>query len=148
MDNHEVHRENNTSIPYIPLPLQGGTGTAPPAVWVRQIRKDCREVQWLFDCVKTGFVSPKSLLWSKGRGLSNHHPPQSHKPSTLGMLFVFPLDFLGLVLCSVNEIAKRNGFVWCNLRLPPHISHLWMQEAMEFLVTPAVPVSTVFAHWR
>ncbi|CAK9095679.1 unnamed protein product [Durusdinium trenchii] len=24
----------------IPLPTSGGTGTAPPAVWVRQIRKD------------------------------------------------------------------------------------------------------------
>ncbi|CAK9000439.1 unnamed protein product, partial [Durusdinium trenchii] len=28
----------------IPLPTSGGTGTAQPAVWVRQIRKDCREV--------------------------------------------------------------------------------------------------------
>ena len=34
--------KNNTSIHT--SSLQGGTGTAPPAVWVRQIRKDCREV--------------------------------------------------------------------------------------------------------
>ena len=147
MDNHEVHRENNTSIHTYLFPCKAALGLHHQLFgW----DKSARTAEKCNDCltVKTGFVSPKSLLWSKGRGLSNHHPPQSHKPSTLGMLFVFPLDFLGLVLCSVNEIAKRNGFVWCNLRLPPHISHLWMQEAMEFLVTPAVPSSTVFAHWR
>ena len=36
--------KSNTSIPT--SSLQGDAGTAPPAVWVRQIRKrkDCREV--------------------------------------------------------------------------------------------------------
>ena len=74
------------------------------------------------DCIKTykNILFQKSRCYeaSLGRGLSNHHPPQSQKLSALWLLFVFPLDFLGLVLCSVDEIAKRNGFVICLMKSP------------------------------
>ena len=92
------------------------------------------------DCIKTykNILFQKSRCYeaSLGRGLSNHHPPQSQKLSALWLLFVFPLDFFGLsfVLSGWNREKE-----WiCDLLdeisdCPGSISHLWMQEPWCFL---------------